>query len=190
MNTNAEDIYVHFVELHSKGDVGLIEVKPEHCDDLLKCYSDRESVPFFNSDNCDGDDFYYSSRERMKKAMDFWHCSYKNKYFVRWAVKYDYRDDVVGTVEMFRNDGDEKLDGHYGVLRIDLRSDFEKAGVVGEILQIADSNFAEMFGVDYILTKSFPNSNERIAALENHGYKPLGRPFREIYPGYYIKKVR
>lgn len=27
-------------------------------EDLLKVYSDKMSVPFFNSDNCDGDDFF------------------------------------------------------------------------------------------------------------------------------------
>ena len=26
-------------------------------EELLKCYSDQKSVPFFNSDNCNGDDF-------------------------------------------------------------------------------------------------------------------------------------
>ena len=27
------------------------------CDDLLKVYSDKKALPFFNSDNCDGDKF-------------------------------------------------------------------------------------------------------------------------------------
>lgn len=31
----------------------------EDCDDLLKVYSDKNALPFFNSDNCDGDNFYY-----------------------------------------------------------------------------------------------------------------------------------
>jgi len=32
------------------------------CDDLLKVYSDKNALPFFNSDNCDGDNFYYSTK--------------------------------------------------------------------------------------------------------------------------------
>ena len=28
-------------------------------DDLLEVYSDKNALPFFNSDNCDGDNFYY-----------------------------------------------------------------------------------------------------------------------------------
>ena len=27
--------------------------------DLLKVYSDKRAVPFFNNDNCGGDGFYY-----------------------------------------------------------------------------------------------------------------------------------
>ena len=29
--------------------------------DLFKVYSDKKAVPFFNSDNCHGDDFYYAT---------------------------------------------------------------------------------------------------------------------------------
>ena len=32
--------------------------KNEDCDDLLEVYSDKNALPFFNSDNCDGDNFY------------------------------------------------------------------------------------------------------------------------------------
>lgn len=190
MSNSVNDIYSSFQELHSKNDVGLIKIESKHCTDLLKCYSDIKSVQFFNSDNCHGDDFHYTSAERMKKAMDFWEYSYKNRYFVRWAVKYDYIESVVGTVEMFHNDGTDGLGGVYGVLRIDLRSDYEKAGVLGEILQIADDNFAGIFDVDYIVTKAFPASKERSIALENHGYSPIEGLFRGKYENYYIKKVR
>lgn len=39
--------------------------------DLLLVYSDKRSVPIFNSDNCNGDDFYYTSLERMQSAIEF-----------------------------------------------------------------------------------------------------------------------
>ena len=61
--------------------------KDEDCDDLLKVYSDRNALPFFNSDNCDGDNFYYSTKERMAEAIDFWHMSYENGWFVRLSIK-------------------------------------------------------------------------------------------------------
>ena len=33
--------------------------------DLLKVYSDKDAVPFFNSDNCNGDNFFYRTLEQM-----------------------------------------------------------------------------------------------------------------------------
>ncbi len=58
-------------------------VHAEDLEDLLKVYSDKKAVPFFNSDNCHGDTFYYDTKEKMKKAIDFWFYSYEQKYFVR-----------------------------------------------------------------------------------------------------------
>ena len=49
---------------------------------LLKVYSDEKAVPLFNSDNCHGDDFHYTTLERMLQAVDFWLDSYKHRYFV------------------------------------------------------------------------------------------------------------
>ena len=42
----------------------------EDSKDLLKVYSDQEAVPFFNSDNCHGDDFYYTTYERVEEAVN------------------------------------------------------------------------------------------------------------------------
>lgn len=40
--------------------------------DLLKVYSDVKAVPLFNSDNCGGDDFYYTTESRMTEAIKYW----------------------------------------------------------------------------------------------------------------------
>ena len=37
---------------------------------LLKIYSDKNALPFFNSDNCHGDNFYYPTKEKMDSAID------------------------------------------------------------------------------------------------------------------------
>ena len=44
-------------------------VTQEDCEDLLKVYSDVKAVPLFNGDNCNGDDFYYATLERMQQAI-------------------------------------------------------------------------------------------------------------------------
>lgn len=48
-------------------------VKSEDVEDLWNVYSDKRAVPFFNSDNCDGDDFYYETLARMEKARNSGH---------------------------------------------------------------------------------------------------------------------
>lgn len=39
--------------------------------DLLKVYSDEKSVSFSNSDNCGGDDFHYTTENRMEQAIEY-----------------------------------------------------------------------------------------------------------------------
>ncbi|EID82572.1 hypothetical protein [Streptococcus intermedius] len=57
-------------------------VDKDDVEDLFAVYSDKNSLPFFNSDNCDGDNFYYSTKDKMKQAIDFWLKSYQTKWFV------------------------------------------------------------------------------------------------------------
>lgn len=42
----------------------LRSVKREDCSDLLEVYSDKNALPFFNSDSCDGDNFYDDTQEK------------------------------------------------------------------------------------------------------------------------------
>lgn len=67
---------------------------------LLEVYSDRNALPFFNSDNCDGDNFYYNTAERMAKAYDFWKLSYENGWFARLSIIDKAASRAVGTVEL------------------------------------------------------------------------------------------
>lgn len=39
-------------------------VSEDDTDDLSEVYSDKNALPFFNSDNCDGDNFYYADRRK------------------------------------------------------------------------------------------------------------------------------
>jgi len=97
----------------------------EDASELLKCYSDEKSVPLFNSDNCNGDDFHYTTIDRMKKAIDFWQFSYENRYFVRLTVVLNKTGEKIGTVEMFKREASDELKD-FGVLRIDLQSKYEE----------------------------------------------------------------
>ena len=55
-------------------------------EDLLKVYSDEKAVPFFNSDNCGGDDFHYTTENRMEQAIEYWLWEYDRQGFVRWTI--------------------------------------------------------------------------------------------------------
>ena len=82
-------------------------ISTEDTGDLLKVYSDVDAVPFFNSDNCNGDDFHYKTLERMKQAVDFWIFSYNERYFVRWTIIDKETKEAVGTIELFHREADE-----------------------------------------------------------------------------------
>lgn len=58
----------------------------EDCDDLLAVYSDRFALPFFNSDNCNGDNFYYATHRQMQDAIVFWKQSYRSGCFARLSI--------------------------------------------------------------------------------------------------------
>lgn len=153
--------------------------------ELLNCYSDKKAVPFFNSDNCHGDDFHYTTIEVMKEAVDFWQYSYKNRYFARLTVILNTTGEKIGTIEMFKRDSEDEFN-HFGVLRIDLQSNYEKQQYIDEILQIVNKHFYKAFEVNSILTKAFQNSTERITSLKSNGYAPINKKF-VIYDDYFIR---
>lgn len=179
-----KDIYEE-CPIYSKNLITLRQTIIEDAEELLKCYSDEKAVPFFNSDNCHGDIFYYSTIERMKQAIDFWNYSYSNRYFVRWTVILNDTNVKVGTIEMFHRLAEDEFN-HYGILRIDLQSDYESKEIINEISEIASENFFKAFDVKAILTKAIPEATERIASLLQNGYKPENRKVM-TYDDYYVR---
>lgn len=138
----------------------------EDAGDLLKVYSDIKSVPFFNGDNCHGDDFHYSTIEKMNSAIDFWLYSYDNKYFVRWTIIDKINMTAIGTIEGFHRHSSDFYN-NYCVLRLDLRSDYEKEDNIISILELITDRFFDYFCSSKLMTKGFPSSKERINALSN-----------------------
>lgn len=145
------------------------------CADLLKVYSDTAAVPLFNSDNCNGDDFHYTTRERMQQAIQFWIWSYENGWFVRWSIIDKAAGQAVGTIELFRRDS-ENGDGGCGVLRLDLRSDYEREREIRQILSLVIPDAFGWFGCDSIITKAKPIAQQRIGMLTKMGFVPSDEP--------------
>lgn len=139
------------------------------CLDLLKVYSDPKAVPFFNSDNCNGDNFYYTTEERMKQAIAYWFWEYGRRGFVRWSILDKRTGEVVGTIELFRREAADYFTD-CGLLRLDLRSDHETTENIEEILALIVPPAFELFDCGMVATKAVPEAVERRRALEKMNF--------------------
>lgn len=144
-------------------------VRKEDAEDLLSVYSDKNALPFFNSDNCDGDNFYYSTIEKMNSALDFWLYSYRDRWFVRWAIVDRKNGKAVGTIELFRRISDDETNG-MGTLRLDVRSDYENAEDLTEILNLIIPEAYDLFECDAVITKVPVYAVERMKAATDAGF--------------------
>ena len=166
-------------------------VKDEDGDDLLSVYSDKNALPFFNSDNCDGDNFYYATKERMTEALGFWNLSYKNGWFARLAIVDKTVSKVIGTIELCLRVSEDEFN-NMGILRIDVRSDYEKEEVLYDIAALITPHLPEMLGCNGIITKAPIYAVERIKAIQKAGFTKsdhllIGKN-GYAYDGYWIMK--
>lgn len=163
----------------------------EDCDDLLKVYSDKNALPFFNSDNCDGDNFFYETKERMQEALDFWKLSYQNGWFARLSIVDKTTSTVIGTIELCLRISEDEYN-NMGILRIDVRSDYEKEDALYDIASLITPRISEMLGCDGIITKVPIYAVERIKAIQKAGFTKSDRfligKTGYAYDGYWIMK--
>lgn len=169
----------------------LRKIDDTDAEDLLKVYSDTVSVPIFNSDNC-VDNFYYESIEEMKNTIAYWKREYQRRYYVRWAIVDRRRKCAIGTVEMFNRKAKDYFN-NCGLLRLDLRSDYENQDIIENILDIIIREAKEMFECEMIATKAISIAKERIRALESLGFflseEALIGPDGTKYDSYYVREV-
>lgn len=159
--------------------------------DLLKVYSDKKAVLLFNSDNCHGDDFYYTTEERMKDAINYWRFEYCRQGFVRWSIIDKHKNSAIGTIELFHRDSEDYFT-NCGLLRLDLRSDYEKVQEIERILSLINPYVFDLFKCDKVATKAISQADERITALKKLGFratdeKLIGHEGTE-YNSYFVLK--
>lgn len=138
--------------------------------DLLKVYSDEKSLPFFNSDNCGGDDFHYTTENRMEQAIEFWRWEYDRQGFVRWTIVSKVTNEAIGTIELFHREADDYFT-NCALLRLDLRSDYENSNEIVKILKLIIEPAYVLFQCDKIATKAIELAVERVSALKRLGFK-------------------
>lgn len=144
-------------------------VEENDVNDLLEVYSDKNALPFFNSDNCHGDNFYYPTEERMLQAIRFWITSYETKWFVRLAIIDKSVSKAIGTVELLHRTSDDAFNGS-GVLRLDVKSDYETKADLLNILSLVILPSYELFDCCEIITKVPLYAVERINAVQEFGF--------------------
>lgn len=141
----------------------------EDGDDLLKVYSDKNALPFFNSDNCNGDNFYYATKEKIEEVLDFWQLSYENGWFVRLSIVDKKTLGVIGTIELCLRVSEDAFN-NMGILRVDVRSDYEKEEVLFELVSLMTPHLPEMLGCNGVITKAPIYAVERIKAIRRAGF--------------------
>ncbi len=144
-------------------------VQKQDCSDLLKVYSDEKAVPLFNSDNCHGDNFFYQTAERMAQAIDFWIFSYQHQYFVRWSIIDRKSGEAIGTIELFHRDAEDAFT-NTGLLRLDLRSDYEQEDRIEKILSLILEPAYELFECETVSTKAISQAAVRRGVLMRMGF--------------------
>ncbi|MBS6511467.1 MAG: N-acetyltransferase [Clostridiales bacterium] len=158
-------------------------------EDILKVYSDEKAVALFNSDNCGGDDFHYTTEDRMEQAIAYWLWEYDRKGFVRWTIVSKTAEEAIGTIELFNRKADDYFN-NCGLLRLDLRSDYEREQSIFEILSLIVPSVFELFQCRIIATKIPPLASERKLAITRFGFaaseeKLIGHD-QTIYTDYYV----
>lgn len=160
----------------------------DDCDDLLKVYSDTAAVPIFNSDNCTGD-FYMTRKEDMENCIRFWLQEYAQQYYVRWSIHDRAAGCAVGTIELFNRTAKDFYN-NVGLLRLDLRSDYENEEAITEILSTLLPPAYELFACDVIATKIPACARTRRETLARMGFRyspePLYGHDGTAYGDYYI----
>lgn len=144
-------------------------IEEKDAKDLVKVYSDKNALPFFNSDNCNGDNFYCPTEESMSEAIKYWLWEYSRKGFVRFTICDKKNGEAVGTIELFHRDSEDYFND-CGILRLDLRSDYEKQEVIADILSLIAASAYELFECGMIATKAPAYAIERIEALKASGF--------------------
>jgi RimJ/RimL family protein N-acetyltransferase len=144
-------------------------VSMDDADDLFRVYNDAAAHVLMNDDNCQ---YGYSEVDKldyMRHNIRLWLEAYRGKGFVRWSILDKQQGKAIGTIEMFG--------GNFGILRIDLRSDYEHTTQIDEILKLIIPEFFTLFDCPLIATKAVPAAKERIAALKKHGFILSDKPF-------------
>lgn len=172
--------------------IRMIEIKDAEA--LLKVYSDKLALPFFNSDNCHGSNFYITNLNDMQNTIFYWLKEYyEYKGFVRFSIVDKKTDQAIGTIEVFKRTAEDYFT-NCALLRVDVGSVDEDSSLLEQLFSLISNSFMEWFDCDKIATKAPIYAVERIEALKLAGYikseQPLVGHTGVKYYEYWVKEKK
>ena len=111
----------------------------------------------------------YATKERMTEAIGFWHMSYENGWFVRLSIVDKAASSVIGTVELCLRASEDEFN-NTGILRVDVRSDYEQETALYDIFELVAPKLETMLGCKGVITKAPIYAVERIKAIQKVGF--------------------
>lgn len=160
--------------------------------DLFETYSDKNALPFFNSDNCNGSNFYCETVEIMQNAIKGWLWEYERRDFVRFSIIDKRNNKAIGTIELFNRQAEDFFN-NCGLLRIDVKSSYENEEALNQILSLIVEPSYELFDCTMIATKVPIYAVERTKSMKGLGFEKseqymVGQQDNRRYYDYWIKK--
>ena len=162
------------------------KLKAEDADELFLCYSDPEAARFFNGDCC-GDDFYYTDKDKFQECVKYWLSRYEARDFVRWSIQDKDTKSLIGTVEVcpsLKYAVDGKM---MGILRIDLKSEYEYWTVLKELMDVLVCHIYEDFEVVSIIMKIQKDAAGRQKLLKEYQFVNAKEECNISLENYYIR---
>lgn len=164
------------------------KVSLEDTQQLFQVYKDPITLAHMNNDNCGGK-WPCHSPEVVRAGIQGWEREYDERFYIRWTIVNTLTQECIGTLELAPYPNTTRFfDGQCqsGILRVDVKSDLEKAEIFQAIFKMSIKHMFLDFDLQYILTKCRPEESQRRIGLRLSNYLPLEDKQFISYPDYHI----
>lgn len=164
----------------------LRKLEENDCEKLFPCYSDVKAAKFFNGDNC-GISFFYDDLKEFKLCVDYWLKAQNIHDFIRFTIIDKAEEELIGTVEICPSNKYSYEGKKVGVLRLDIKSEYETKVYIDELFETLINNLYKDFTVDFLITKAIPEANVRLSTLKENNFAQIINGEVVPFEDYYVK---
>ena len=122
----------------------------------------------------------------MKVAIEFLLRSYTSKWFDRRKIINKEAHKAIGSIEVFHRSANDDFN-HVGVLRLDLKSEYETSEEISTIMNLIVPPAFDLFECEEIITKVPVYAVERMEAMKRVGFKKSTKLLVGTIDGYAYK---